>query len=263
VVNVIAFAAASSVHTTVISAILSRARLGGMNVLALVLCLVVTIVAFVLMFPLLSLTNVVGLSHGGRISTLRRAGRLVTRYAVTRQAVRDGTDEPEEQHEEAPAPAPGSATASLRYRMINLPAEVFSRPEVSHPRVQSATPTGGPLRVPVLEPVVARVSVDYSNSSVAQPDPAHDLAGGPMGAPTVSTPSVSPSTRALRDNEHVIEGNVVEESPANLRRIETYDVHDSHTEVRSDGVGPRIYDPATKSTVLVVGDPDQMEGPRA
>ena len=231
VVNVIAFAASSSVHTTVVSAILSRARLGGMNMLALVLCLVVTIVAFVLMFPLLSLTNIVGLSHGGGVSALRRAGRLVTRYAVTRQAVHDGT-EPEEQ-EEAPAPPAGSDAASVRYRVVHLPPEVFSRPDAGH------------------RPVLAGTA-----------GPATGLTGRAMHEPRAATLRHTPH-RLLQDNEHVIEGTVVDQSPANLRRIASYDVHDSQTEVRRDGVGPRIYDPATKSTVLVpAGEPDLVEGPR-
>ena len=91
VVNVVSFAAGAAVHTTVISALLSRAQQGGMNLLVLVLCLVSTIAAFVLLFPLLSLTNVIGLSAGGRgVHALRRAGRLATRYGVTRKAVGDG-----------------------------------------------------------------------------------------------------------------------------------------------------------------------------
>ena len=92
VVNVVSFAAGAAVHTTVISALLSRAQQGGMNLLVLVLCLVSTIAAFVLLFPLLSLTNVIGLSAGGRgVHALRRAGRLATRYGVTRKAVGDGS----------------------------------------------------------------------------------------------------------------------------------------------------------------------------
>jgi len=91
VVNVIAFAAGAAVHTTVVSALLSRAQQGGMNLLVLVLCLVSTLVAFVLLFPLLSLTNIVGLSAGGRgVHALRRAGRLASRYATTKKAVENG-----------------------------------------------------------------------------------------------------------------------------------------------------------------------------
>jgi len=91
VVNVIAFAAGAAVHTTVVSALLSRAQQGGMNLLVLVMCLVSTLVAFVLLFPLLSLTNIVGLSAGGRgVHALRRAGRLASRYATTKKAVENG-----------------------------------------------------------------------------------------------------------------------------------------------------------------------------
>ena len=91
VVNVIAFAAGAAVHTTVVSALLSRAQLGGMNLLVLILCLVSTLVAFVLLFPLMSLTNIVGMSAGGRgVHALRHAGHLVGRYGMTKMAVENG-----------------------------------------------------------------------------------------------------------------------------------------------------------------------------
>jgi len=96
VVNVVAFGAGAAVHTTVVSALLSRAQLGGMNLLVLVLCLVSTLVAFVLLFPLLSLTNIVGMSAGGRgAHALRRAGRMVTQYGLTKRAVADGERDPD------------------------------------------------------------------------------------------------------------------------------------------------------------------------
>ena len=147
VVNVVSFAAGAAVHTTVISALLSRAQQGGMNLLVLVLCLVSTIAAFVLLFPLLSLTNVIGLSAGGRgVHALRRAGRLATRYGVTRKAVGDGEhDAGSEAGEEGSvgggvaAGAPSASAASRRYRAIQLPAESFGRPET---QVGAAGPGG-------------------------------------------------------------------------------------------------------------------------
>ena len=147
VVNVVSFAAGAAVHTTVISALLSRAQQGGMNLLVLVLCLVSTIAAFVLLFPLLSLTNVIGLSAGGRgVHALRRAGRLATRYGVTRKAVGDGEhDAGGEPGEEGSlgggvtAGARSASAASMRYRTIQLPAESFGRPET---QVGAAGPGG-------------------------------------------------------------------------------------------------------------------------
>jgi len=166
VVNVIAFATGAAVHTTVVSALLSRAQQGGMNLLVLVLCLVSTLVAFVLLFPLLSLTNIVGLSAGGRgVHALRRAGRVASRYATTKKAVENGERDADlvgssgsgEQLVGGADPnGPDSGTKGpQRHRRINLPAETFGRPEQwSQPRyvpVAAGTSIGrGPVRVAAL-----------------------------------------------------------------------------------------------------------------
>ena len=299
VVNVVAFAAASSVHTTVISAILSRAQLGGMNVLALVLCVVVTIVAFVLMFPLLSLTNVVGLSHGGGAGALRRVGRLVTRYAVTRQAVHDGTgggDEPA-------VPGAGDSSSGrtdpagpVRHHPALLPAEVFSRPEAAgrpavagrpvvatlpaaaSPVAVSGAPVEGrrpPAALPAAGPGRVAATLAARQAAPAR-DPARDLARGLAGDVIAASPgggaggSLATRDDGVRPHGDVLEGVVVAAAPAPPARPGSDRVHDSHTQVRPDGIGPRLYDPATRSTVLAAalvtaaaaGDHRQVEDAR-
>ena len=89
VVNVVAFSAGSVVYTAAISAVLSTADDAGMDIMALVLCLVITLAAFVLMAPLLSFTRIFG--HSSRRMRRHHLGRQLTRYVVTRQGVNDGT----------------------------------------------------------------------------------------------------------------------------------------------------------------------------
>lgn len=72
-----------------ISAVLSTAEDAGMDIMALVLCLVITLAAFVLMAPLLSFTRIFG--HSSRRMRRHHLGRQLTRYVVTRQGVNDGT----------------------------------------------------------------------------------------------------------------------------------------------------------------------------
>jgi hypothetical protein len=54
---------------------------------------------------------------------------------------------------------------------------------------------------------------------------------------------------------------VVESAPTSVRRLENLaPIHDSHHEVRRDGIGPRIYDPETKRTVLSVQRAAEEDG---
>ena len=151
VVNVVSFAAGSAVHTTVISALLAQSDSAGMGLLALVLCLVTTVVAFIVLFPLLSLTNIVGLSSGRRgVGALKKAGRMVTRYAVTRKAVGDGEGDAHEntQAVSTSETAPdGYGGSRARWARVGLRAsETFGRPEpvaVDVPLAISASPLSG------------------------------------------------------------------------------------------------------------------------
>jgi hypothetical protein len=237
VVNVIAFGAGAAVHTAVVSALLSRAQLGGMNLLVLILCLVTTLVAFVLLFPLLSLTNIVGMSAGGRgVNALQSAGRLAGRYAMTRKAVGDGEQDAKLVGSAAMARQPAGnadrtalasgANGYQEYRMINMPAESFARPEqLAQPRqvAIAADSAVGRGRVPLAE-----------------------LPGGP----SVSDAGPLPSSagRVLTRNLEPIEGVVVEPLP---RMPESTVVHDFETVIASDGIGPRLFDPATKLSVPI------------
>jgi len=235
VVNVIAFAAGAAVHTTVVSALLSRAQLGGMNLLVLVLCLVSTLAAFVFLFPLLSLTNIVGMSAGGRgVHALRNAGRLAGRYGMTKQAVEDGSRDADlggssltdEKTGGVADPLSGS-TGNHRLRRINLPAESFGRPE-QWPE-------------PRMIPVAAGTSIERGRAPVAA------LSARPT---TIDDrPRPSPRSNALTRDLVPLEGVVVDHPPS--RMPEATVVHDAETIIASDGVGPRLFDPATKSSVRI------------
>lgn len=229
VVNVVAFAAGAAVHTTVVSALLSRAQLGGMNLLVLLLCLVSTLAAFVLLFPLLSLTNVVGMSAGGRgAHGLRRAGRLASRYGVTKKAAADGSREADlvgSLKDKKVSADPNAATGRHhRLRRINLPAESFGRPE--HPP--------GPRVVPIL------AGTPIGRGRV----PVGALPAGRKVTDTDQRPSPRHSMDA---NLIPLEGVVVHHPPS--RMPEATVVHDAETVIAPDGVGPRLFDPAIRSSV--------------
>jgi hypothetical protein len=44
---------------------------------------------------------------------------------------------------------------------------------------------------------------------------------------------------------------LVDDVPADARELPNL-AHDSQTEIRPDGIGPRVYDPDTKRTVLSI-----------
>jgi len=259
VVNVVSFAAGAAVHTTVISALLSRAQQGGMNLLVLVLCLVSTLAAFVLLFPLLSLTNVIGLSAGGRgVHALRRAGRLATRYGVTRKAVGDGEhdagSEPGEEGSLGGGVAAGARSASAApkgYRATQLPAESFGRPE---PQVGAAGPGGAPAgaRWPAasLPSASVRTGTGVEDRSPTTPPPSGSGRGAAPPAETLrdTRPAQQPAGTAFPGRSETLVGVVVDPGRRSSR---ARPVHDSETVVRPDGIGPRLYDPDTGSSSLV------------
>lgn len=258
VVNVVAFSVGSTIHTTAVSAILSRATETGMGFLALVLCLVVTLAAFVLLLPLLSFTQILGQSsHGQRL--LKRGGKRLVDYVVTRKANTDANRVTQQQ--QPPRGEPGEAASQdwtpREVRRVNLPAESFGRPNPAftpipeEERVLAGTIRAraelGPARRPSAAPAEYPIRAP-SSSTAPQPDPALDLADATTTERTASPGSASASHRVP-----VIEGLVVDSAPTSVRRLENLaPVHDSHHEVRPDGIGPRIYDPETKQTVLSV-----------
>jgi hypothetical protein len=239
VVNVIAFGAGAAIHTTVVSALLSRAQLGGMNLLVLVLCLVSTLVAFVLLFPLLSLTNIVGMSAGGRdVHALRGAGRVAARYATSKKAVGDGLTDGDLVGSSSAGEKQGGAADSLsgttgshRSRRSNLPAEGFGRPERG----------SEPLTIPV----VADTPIGRGLVPVAA------LTAGPAGrdgeAGRVRSRDAQVSPPGAHRNLVPLEGVVVEHPPSLIPEATV--VHDSETIIAADGVGPRLFDPSTKASV--------------
>jgi hypothetical protein len=239
VVNVIAFAAGAAVHTTVVSALLSRAQTSGMNLLVLILCLVSTLVAFVLLFPLLSLTNIVGMSAGGRgVHVLPRAGRMAGRYGITKKAVENGERDADLVGANGfgdpvgggadPSGAGAGRTGPQRHRRISMQPESFGRPEQWQE----------PRRVPVA-----------AGSSIAGvPVPVGALSAGPTTHQPSPRSSPSSSDVATR-NLVPIEGVVVHHPPS--RMPEATVVHDFETIIAADGIGPRLFDPATKSSVRI------------
>jgi hypothetical protein len=80
VVNVVAFSAGSAVQTTVVAALLGGTRGGGLDAVTLVLCAVATVVALVVLWPMLSLTRIVGVHKAGG-GVLRKAVRLAGKAA--------------------------------------------------------------------------------------------------------------------------------------------------------------------------------------
>ena len=260
VVNVIAFSAGSAVHTTIVSAVLSRSTTTGMGVLGIVLCLVTTVAAFIVLFPLLSFTSLLGQSGGPR--WLKRGGSEVWRYTSRRLATKHGLEDAEDDREDEKRDGDSVAKSPivitkpvLRYRMSHLPSEAFGRPE--HPRVRpeeralihphhlQLTAVEAPRAAGEQEPSLGVRGTNLgADVSTSREDPAYALAATAREAISdVDRPTTSPG-RALS-------GVLVDEIPAEAQELPNL-AHDSHTEIRSDGIGPRLYDPDTKRTVLSV-----------
>jgi hypothetical protein len=268
VVNVVAFSVGSTIHTTVVSAILSRATDTGMGFLALVLCVVVTLAAFVLLLPLLSFTQILGQSsHGQRL--LKRSGKRLVDYVVVRKGSGDGTKDAQQHQQPASEPEePAEQDWTPRQvRRVNLPSEAFGRPSPvftaipEQERVLAGTVAARaelePARHPSPATTTRPTTPATSPGETSRPDPALDLAG------TTTTERAAYPVTTPSQPVPVIEGVVVDSAPTSVRRLENLaPVHDSHHEVRPDGVGPRIYDPETKQTVLSVQRAAEEDGRR-
>ena len=81
VINVVAFSAGAAIQTTIIAALLRSAPRGGMSIVTLALAMVTTVVAFILLWPLLSLSNIVGIQTGKGTQHLKTAVRFASRHA--------------------------------------------------------------------------------------------------------------------------------------------------------------------------------------
>jgi hypothetical protein len=265
VINVIAFSAGAAVHTTVISAILAKATDAGMGVLALVLCLVVTAAAFIILYPLLSFTSILGQSGAGH-RLLRRGGRDAWNFALRRQATKQGVaaaqDDALDAHDQD-AGSSGSKTSSRTVRLMNLPAETFARPAPAGfpPIADGARSIQGPAQLRLTgveasrpdlapEPVPTGRIRPHTQADPGPEDPAYALAAtaepspGPSGSP-------NPERTPLVQRGQVLTGAIVDEVPEGIAELPNL-AHDSHILYRRDGVGPRLYDPDTKRTVLSV-----------
>ena len=139
--------------------------------------------------------------------------------------------------------------------MINLPAESFGRPEPrAEPRnvpVAAGTAIGGG-RVPMAA-LSAGPAGRLGSSRDSQPGVGNGLSGRhhALEPSDVSgrTTGWLPTREAHSRNLVPIEGVVVSHPPS--RMPEATVVHDSETIIASDGIGPRLFDPATKSSVRV------------
>ena len=261
VVNVVAFSAGSAVHATVISAVLARATTTGMGVLGLVLCLVATVAAFLVLYPLLTFSSILGQSGGPR--WLQRGGRegwnYVSRRLATESGVREANEDLSRQSQEQPAPSGSSRgpTPADGHGTPHLAAEAFGRPApvLVAGATQRALPYAQHLQLGAAEAPRdewSRTSAVAREAAAAEgdgpdrgEDPAYALASSVLEAREGEVPA------GAQQRGPLLTGVLVDEVPTNAREL-TNLVHDSQTEIRPDGVGPRVYDPDLKRTVLSV-----------
>ena len=228
VVNVVAFGSGAVVHTAAVSAIVSQADGAGMSLMALVLCLVLTVAAFAILAPLLTFRSILGGARAHRGKAV--AGQLL-RYAAVRhgaeRGVEHGLDGP--RGEDLPV---ATGRRAQPHRAVDLPAEAVGRPSVR----QTEVPEGERnLPAHVLDPSrqVGAAAADLGARAEAPSQVPDRLDSGDL-RPT-----------PLRG--HVLHGRVVTSLPDDVR---IYQTHDSNEEATSDGVGTRIYDPALGRSVL-------------
>ena len=257
VVNVVAFSAGSVVYTAAISAVLSTAEGTGMGIMALVLCLVITLAAFVLMAPLLSFTRIFG--HSGRRMRRHRLGRQLTRYVVTRQGVNDGTKRAiEDGEEKAPVATVPEEGGGHRRADATPRAETFSRDRV----VWDVTSDGGLTRDTVvaasrLEPGSEPSRTASSSGPMVGSRPAPHVPSGDnvtrRGMSDVEADRGRVPDRLLgggvgtppESGDGVVEGRVLRDSLDRVRPHAVASPHDGNDLVGASGVGYFVYDPRT------------------
>jgi hypothetical protein len=264
VVNVVAFSAGSAVHTTDISAVLGRTSNTNMDALGIVLCFVVTAAAFIVLYPLLSFTSILGHSGDGH-RLIKRGGREAWNYTSRRLATKHGLEDagddqnkpPEEQKQtETGATPTAAATPGFRYRMSYLPAEAFGRAE--HPDIsvnERALPYPQHLQLSAVEAprddwasgsaVVGDAPPVDAETPDDREDPAYALAA------TVAEARADQPGQTRHSPRGPLTGVLVDDVPPDARELPNL-AHDSQTEIRPDGIGPRVYDPDTKRTVLSI-----------
>jgi len=289
VINVIAFGAGAAIHAVAIAAILSNANGAGMGILSLVLCLVVSLAAFILLLPLLSFANILGHSPRGN-SLVRTARRSVLGYVVGRKAVEDGSDDTANRKGQTSTPTVTSETSDTGetptgtgpardVRRVNLPVESIGRRFDTITWTQPDVPD---TQREVPERVNSMSSALPRNSYVADTRAARGHVGEELKpeAPAqtgvvarASTPRHSPppgrselsgirpqdlydpNPRATNDPP-AKSGTLVDELPSGIREIRAVRTHDSHQEITEAGVQTRFYDAATKQ--FITAGPEEL-----
>lgn len=199
VINVIAFGAASVLHTTIVTAALQRSS-DGLGWMSLVLCLLVTVILFILCLPLLSLTSLAGTTarEGWAKAGLRGAARLATNYALHRRGTRVGV---ETAHPQAPLSAqmPPVDRANLRQE-----EQAFaSDPAWDDPPAQVWVTGRGPA------PVAGALTVGTATAGLSAGAGAPALPYGPTGRPGGARAGL-PATPSGSGGGQVLEGRVLE-----------------------------------------------------
>mgnify|MGYP002384637342 CR=1 FL=1 len=253
VVNVVAFSAGSVVYTAAISAVLSTADDMGMGIVALVLCLVITLAAFVLMAPLLSFTRVLG--HSARRMRRHHLGRQL----VTRQGVNDGTKKAiEDSQGDEPEPTVPADDGGRRAADAPPRAETFARAQV----VWDVTSDGGLSRTPAsprsrLEPRLPPSEGVLPVSQGRRPDPggsararesSSDWLRAPLTAESKNGRAASTTSGLVdvpRPRGSVLTGEVITGSADRERHPAVLPAHDANTQLADDGIGYFVYDPRT------------------
>ncbi|MGO4600376.1 hypothetical protein [Terrabacter sp. 2YAF2] len=274
VVNVIAFGVGSAIHSVAIAAIIKEANGAGMGILSLVMCLVVSLAAFVLLMPLLSLTSMLG-GQASQRGMLRTVGRTTLGYFVGRKAVDDGNEDADKkghatgtttgENDDAQDGRMGQRDVGpARYvRRVNLPPESIGRrfdsvtltqPEVPDAqRYVSGRVTGPRHELPSSPLSQAARDADAPSQVVAS---AMTQTSSQVSSGSRATPASSDSGQVYPHRG--IEGQLVDEVPSGLKVLTPIQrTHDSHAEVTGDGLRVRMFDADTKSMVTV--EPGESE----
>lgn len=228
-VNVVALSAGSVVHTTAISAILSDTHGAGMSVMALLLCLVLTVAALVLMMPFLSMTRLLG--GNARHGFLNSLKRNALRYVVNRKANQDGlADVLDDRRDSSPALVVPEGTP--RVQVADPPRSETYRRVVP---IWDVTSDGVSPRAPA-----------SGSAGIEPPTPARSRAAKREGGwPPAPAFVWDPEARVPRRGAgEVLVGQVVSNSSSEESHLRLVRPHDGNLEVRDDGgVGHDIFDP--------------------
>lgn len=228
-----------------------------MGIMALVLCLVITLASFILMAPLLSFTRILG--HSGRRMRRHHLGRQLTRYAVTRQGVNDGTKKAiEDSQDDEPEPTVLADDGGRRAADALPRSETFARAQV----VWDVTSDGGVSRTSAsprsrVDPRALTPRGVLPVSSDVRPEnagsaPPRDVSSDwrRSAPPAASKPggvvSTTPGLVYLpRPSGSVLTGEVIPGPADRDRHPASMAAHDANAQLADDGIGYFVYDPRT------------------